>query len=141
VARQVAETVLQQDAGQLNQVFMNILANAIDALDSTNTPKSNPPKSSKITIKTEVQGHMALIQISDNGCGISEETQKQLFDPFFTTKPVGKGTGLGLSISYQIITQRHHGHLICRSVLGEGTTFEIGLPIRSGGYAVFSDRR
>jgi two-component system, NtrC family, sensor kinase len=109
-------------AGQLNQVFMNVLVNAIDAVE-------NIDKSPKITVKTEVQEQMALIQISDNGCGISEETQKQLFDPFFTTKPVGKGTGLGLSISYQIVTQRHHGHLICRSVLGEGTTFEVGLPI------------
>ena len=120
-------------AGQLNQVFMNILVNAIDAIESTNITNLSTQKSPKITIKTEMQENIALIQISDNGCGISEETQKQLFDPFFTTKPVGKGTGLGLSISYQIVTQRHHGHLICRSVLGEGTSFEVGLPIRAAG--------
>ncbi|MGP1385230.1 MAG: sensor histidine kinase [Thainema sp.] len=113
-------------AGQLNQVFMNILGNAIDALE-TAPPPSNPT----ITITTAVlDHHWVEIRIADNGPGIPERVQNRLFDPFFTTKPVGKGTGLGLSISYQIITEAHKGFLTCKSAPGEGTCFVIKLPFR-----------
>jgi signal transduction histidine kinase len=115
-------------AGQLNQVFMNILTNAIDAIvgDPKHQTKSIP---SKITIRTEpIKGDQIRITISDNGMGIPETIQTRLFDPFFTTKPVGKGTGLGMSISYRIIAQ-HQGQLYCQSVVGEGTDFIIEIPI------------
>lgn len=112
-------------AGQMNQVFMNVLSNAIDALRVQ--PAVSEPT---ITIKTRVfDHHWITIHIADNGPGISEEVQKRLFDPFFTTKPVGKGTGLGLSISYQIVTETHQGQLECQSTLGQGTEFTIKLPI------------
>lgn len=115
-------------AGQLNQVFMNILTNAIDAIvgDPKHQTKSIPPK---ITIRTEqIEGEQIRITISDNGMGIPETIQTRLFDPFFTTKPVGKGTGLGMSISYRIIAQ-HQGRLYCQSTVGEGTDFIIEIPI------------
>ncbi|WP_445632577.1 histidine kinase [Nostoc sp. DSM 114161] len=117
--------------GQLNQVFMNILANAIDALEESmdNGKITNAPH---ICICTNLiaDQQLVIISIADNGCGIPENIQKQLFDPFFTTKPVGKGTGLGLSISYQIITQKHRGKLQCISSPNEGTEFIINLPFR-----------
>jgi signal transduction histidine kinase len=109
-------------AGQINQVFMNLISNSIDALTDAET--SAPPR---ITIATEMAQTELVVRITDNGCGIPESLQDQLFNPFFTTKPVGKGTGLGLSISYQIITDRHQGSLVCRSD-ADGTTFEIRLP-------------
>ncbi|HIK10599.1 MAG TPA: PAS domain S-box protein [Oscillatoriaceae cyanobacterium M33_DOE_052] len=122
--------------GQLNQVFMNILANAIDALDSHSDQ-------GKITITTSIihpetgenrQHHpttlTAAISIKDNGPGMSEAVIKRLFDPFFTTKPVGKGTGLGLSISYQIIVEKHRGTLQCLSSPGAGAEFLIQIPIK-----------
>ncbi len=112
-------------AGQPNQVFMNILGNAIDALDTP--PQKAPPT---IKIRTECRGDYAHITIHDNGGGISPEAQSRLFDPFFTTKPVGKGTGLGLAISYQIVVDRHHGQLRCTSEPGQGTTFTIEIPVR-----------
>jgi signal transduction histidine kinase len=111
-------------AGQLNQVFMNILGNAIDALDVP-----DPAAPPIIIIRTYCQDDIAHIEIADNGSGISEEDQARLFDPFFTTKPVGKGTGLGLAISYQIVVDRHHGHLSCDSTPGQGTTFHIQIPL------------
>ncbi|MCD8486919.1 MAG: ATP-binding protein [Desertifilum sp.] len=120
-------------AGQLNQVFMNILANAIDALDDFNASRAaceldlNP---AQIEIVTEqVSNDQIRIRIRDNGSGMPEEVAHRIFDPFFTTKPVGKGTGMGLAISYQIITERHQGQLICSSTLGQGTTFDIYIPI------------
>ncbi len=119
--------------GKLNQVFMNILANAIDELDSHNLQrtseeiKTNP---SYICISTEVTANnWIIICISDNGSGISEDVMPKLFDPFFTTKDVGKGTGLGLSISYQIIVEEHGGKLSCRSIPGEGAEFIIEIPV------------
>jgi two-component system NtrC family sensor kinase len=119
--------------GQLNQVFMNILVNAIDALDERDRHrcseelKQNP---SMIRITTSVvDNHQVMIEIADNGPGISSHLQSRLFDPFFTTKPVGKGTGLGLSISYQIVTEKHGGQLQCRSTVGAGTAFHITIPI------------
>jgi two-component system, NtrC family, sensor kinase len=109
-------------AGQLNQVFMNLLSNAIDAIIENDSSTDR-----KIIISTELINTEVVIQITDNGGGIPTDLQSQLFNPFFTTKPVGKGTGLGLSISYQIITDRHQGSLVCRSD-ADGTTFEIRLP-------------
>jgi two-component system, NtrC family, sensor kinase len=118
-------------AGQLNQVFMNLLSNAIDALDewdSQRTPQERAKKPCQIEIKTILTDQdTVLIVIEDNGPGIPEVIQNRLFDPFFTTKPIGKGTGLGLSISYQIIVEKHAGNLWCRSELGQGTAFHIEL--------------
>jgi two-component system NtrC family sensor kinase len=115
-------------AGQLNQVFMNILANAIDALDEASELGKQPQP--RITIATEaLQEDRIAIEIRDNGMGIPAEVQKNIFDPFFTTKIVGKGTGLGLSISHQIIVDKHKGNLQCDSVMNEGTTFRIEVPI------------
>ncbi len=108
--------------GQLNQVFMNLLANAIDAVEDSSSPK--------ISISTGFQGNWIRIRIADNGIGISQETQAKLFDPFFTTKAVGKGTGLGLSISYQIIAERHGGKIRCKSKLGQGTEFLVQIPLK-----------
>ncbi len=120
-------------AGQLNQVFMNIISNAIDALDSYNSERSiseikaNP---SKITISTEVlETNIVAIRIADNGLGMKEAVKEQLFNPFFTTKPVGKGTGLGLSISYQIVVEKHKGRLRCISEPGQGAEFCIEIPL------------
>ncbi|MCS6813329.1 MAG: HAMP domain-containing histidine kinase [Cyanobacteria bacterium] len=112
-------------AGDINQVFMNILANAIDALEEAMV-KDNLPDP-HIEIQTSCTDRWVQVAIRDNGPGITTEVQKRLFDPFFTTKPVGKGTGLGLSISYQIITQKHHGQLTCQSRPGR-TQFLIELP-------------
>ncbi|MEA5420204.1 PAS domain S-box protein [Spirulina sp. CCNP1310] len=119
--------------GQLNQVFMNILSNAIDALHERDQGRSPAdcqahPSWIKITTEHRIEDHWIVIRIADNGPGISTKVQSRLFDPFFTTKPVGKGTGLGLSISYQIITERHHGRLTCQSTLKEGTEFVIEIP-------------
>jgi PAS domain S-box-containing protein len=117
-------------AGQLNQVFMNILANAIDALEES-LIKGQITGNAKIEINTELTNNkQVIIQIQDNGIGIPEDIQKRLFEPFFTTKPVGKGTGLGLSISYQIITEKHHGSLQCISAPGTGTEFIITIPLK-----------
>ena len=110
-------------AGQLNQVFMNILSNGIDALQD---------KGDLIIIRTQMEGNSWVkISIIDNGPGIEEDIQKKLYDPFFTTKEVGKGTGLGMAISYQIIVEKHGGFLNCLSELDRGTEFEIKIPIES----------
>jgi PAS domain S-box-containing protein len=119
-------------SGQLNQVFMNILANAIDALDESNAGKTylqveeNP---NIIKITTSTANNLLTLRIADNGPGIPEEVSQKLFEAFFTTKPEGKGTGLGLSISYQIITEAHGGKLECISSPGNGTEFVIQIPI------------
>jgi signal transduction histidine kinase len=116
-------------AGKMNQVFMNILSNAIDALDELMETQNSSLLKPRILIRTEVlKGDRIAIRISDNGLGISEEVQQKLFDPFFTTKPAGKGTGLGMSISYQIV-EKHNGSLSCISTLGEGAEFVIEIPI------------
>jgi signal transduction histidine kinase len=118
--------------GQLNQVFMNILANAIDALEESNTERSfaeikaNP---NCITITTSISDKTVKIAIADNGKGMPEEVKAKIFDHLFTTKAVGKGTGLGLAIARQIVESTHAGKLIVNSVLGEGTEFVITLPI------------
>lgn len=116
--------------GQLNQVFMNIIVNAIDALDElmeqNKMPESFIPT---IQISTELShSGTVLIQIADNGLGIQDHFKSKLFDPFFTTKAVGKGTGLGLAISYQIITEKHQGRLWYDSSPDQGTIFTIELP-------------
>ncbi|MBE9225993.1 PAS domain-containing protein [Phormidium sp. LEGE 05292] len=117
-------------AGQLNQVFINIISNAIDALESMNCQKQLAEPLT-IRIGTKRAGNdRILIQIADNGPGMSETVKNRLFDPFFTTKPIGKGTGLGMSISYQIVTEKHLGSLHCNSALGQGAEFLIQIPIR-----------
>ncbi|MGK7926145.1 MAG: ATP-binding protein [Spirulina sp.] len=121
-------------AGQLNQVFMNLLANAIDALEESNEGRSYQEIEADpnvIQIQTRVsRGDRVTIAIQDNGSGIPDTLEAKLFNPFFTTKPVGKGTGLGLSISYRIITEKHGGKLYYDNKLERGTTFFIELPIR-----------
>ena len=116
---------------QLNQVFMNILVNAIDALEEGIIKNTYPNNFiPQITISTnKLNENTAQIQISDNGYGIPQSIISKLFDPFFTTKQVGKGTGLGLSVSYQIIVEKHKGKLFCNSQLGKGTSFIIEIPI------------
>ncbi|WP_083620918.1 ATP-binding protein [Planktothrix serta] len=119
--------------GEMNQVFMNILANAIDAIEENNQQKNIEEllvKPSRILIKTEiVNDHNVSIKITDNAGGISEDVLDHLFEPFFTTKPVGKGTGIGLSISQHIVIEKHQGSLRCTSTPGEGTEFIIEIPI------------
>ncbi|MEH2453604.1 sensor histidine kinase [Nostoc sp.] len=129
--------------GQLNQVFMNIIVNAIDALeasannsqwsavnpqttDNQKLTKNNP----QIQIKTElIDEKWIAVSVADNGLGINEKVRSKLFDPFLTTKAVGKGTGLGLSISYQIIVEKHKGELRCFSTLGKGAEFVMKIPV------------
>jgi signal transduction histidine kinase len=120
---------------QLNQVFMNILANAIDALEMVIKDSGLPSENSQspfptIRISTEaIAEKWVAIRISDNGSGIPENIRSKLFDPFFTTKSIGKGTGLGLFISYQIVVDRHHGKIHCNSTPGQGTEFVIEIPV------------
>ncbi|HEY9725888.1 MAG TPA: GAF domain-containing protein [Chroococcales cyanobacterium] len=145
--------------GELNQVFLNILSNAIDAFEQSGLAAQDhlspmiAHSAPAITIRTSVLNRSdstgkslsllpahhpqktecaqsVVIQISDNGPGISESVRAKLFDPFFTTKPVGQGTGLGLSISYQIVVEHHQGVLTCTSTLGQGTEFWIEIPIQ-----------
>lgn len=141
---------------QLNQVFMNILANAIDALEEYNhhrSPAELKAEPSKIEIGTYMSGETLatdrplsrsaqrraaiapamrsiIVRIADNGPGIPQEIQSKLFDPFFTTKPIGKGTGIGLAISYQIVVEKHGGQLKCISAPGQGTEFVVEIPIQ-----------
>ena len=135
--------------GQLNQVFMNILSNAVDALEESFAiahpalvndkekitkgidASAAPHKVRKIHIFTELtDSNTAIIRIADNGSGMTKAVQQKIFDPFFTTKSVGSGTGLGLSISYQIIVDKHKGSLTCDSSLGKGTEFVIEIPMQ-----------
>ncbi|MBD2182863.1 GAF domain-containing sensor histidine kinase [Aerosakkonema funiforme] len=145
-------------AGQLNQVFMNVLSNAIDALENQPPPRTisigteitkvplgmAEPESATVTENLHnaspitpipngqcpmLYTQFVTVRIRDNGPGMTEEVRKRLFDPFFTTKPVGKGTGLGLSISYQIVAEKHGGQLKCISAPGQGAEFIIEIPI------------
>lgn len=120
-------------AGQINQVFMNILTNAIDALEAVHGNEAstmNPKEFPTIWIRTStVKPNQVRIQIADNGPGMTEEVSSRLFDPFFTTKPVGSGTGLGMSISYQIV-DKHKGQLKCISAPGQGAELLIEIPIQ-----------
>ncbi|WP_449421018.1 trifunctional serine/threonine-protein kinase/ATP-binding protein/sensor histidine kinase [Phormidium nigroviride] len=119
--------------GQLNQVFMNILANAIDALEESNIGRSfaqikaNP---NRITIQTSLVDNQVKISIADNGLGMNESLKTKIFDHLFTTKGVGKGTGLGLAIAQQIVVEKHQGQITVNSVPSEGTVFEIALPVK-----------
>lgn len=141
-------------AGQMNQVFMNILSNAIDALEEssvscqesgvnskiTDNPKSHSANQIKKAIIQNLKIHIStklsldksrlLIRIADNGTGMKQEIKNRIFDPFFTTKSIGKGTGLGLAISYQIIVEKHHGIMECVSEIGRGTEFWIEIPVK-----------
>lgn len=136
-------------AGEINQVFINILSNAIDALtvpekifqqnqssaslETQKTPQEWNPQCilPKIEISTELlNSEQVQITITDNGPGIPDRIKQRLFDPFFTTKPVGYGTGLGLSISYQTIVEGHQGEIFCESMPGQGATFKIILPLQ-----------
>jgi two-component system NtrC family sensor kinase len=130
-------------AGQLNQVVMNLIVNAIDALEERRINKTRNPSqpSPCIWIRTEVKqtdassaenpASSVVIRIADNGTGMIQEVRNHLFDPFFTTKPTGKGTGLGLSISYRIVVEKHKGKLLVKSEPGQGSEFIIELPIQS----------
>ena len=112
--------------GLLNQALMNLMGNAIDALDASTANGKQP----KLELRTKlVDANQIMIWISDNGSGMPTEVQNRIFDPFFTTKGVGEGTGMGLAISYQIIVEKHRGQLECISVLGKGTEFVIILPV------------
>ena len=122
--------------GQLNQVFMNLIANAIDALDEYNDGldfEAAEAHHNIIAITTKVTGNSekVAIQIKDTGKGIPQEAINKIFEHLFTTKPPGKGTGLGLYISRQIVEERHRGKLMCNSTPGEGTEFIIEIPIGS----------
>ena len=122
--------------GQLNQVFMNLLSNAIDAIDEKweKHASDSPPPPLKLPpriilrAKLVAGGDRVHLHFTDNGVGIPDHVKQRILDPFFTTNPVGKGTGLGMSISYQIIVERHHGRLDCLSFPGKGTRFLIELP-------------
>jgi signal transduction histidine kinase len=118
--------------GQLNQVFMNILANAIDALEESNNGCSFEDielNENRIIITTSLEEDLIKIIIADNGKGMSEEVKQKIFDHLFTTKAVGKGTGLGLAIARQIVEETHRGKLSFNSVKGEGTEFIIEIPL------------
>ncbi len=114
--------------GQLNQVFMNILSNALDALEG----QDNSGDSTIQIITQQLNADHVSICITDNGMGMSQEVQQRIFDPFFTTKPVGKGTGMGMSISYQIVVEKHQGLIRCDSAIGQGTTFSVEIPVEQG---------
>lgn len=118
--------------GQINQVFMNILSNAIDALEEgRRSEQTNNGFGPTIFIHTQmIQSDSIVVRIADNGPGIKTEVKQRIFEQFFTTKQMGKGTGLGLSISYQIIVENHKGTLRCESQLGQGTEFWIELPVK-----------
>ncbi|HZV55128.1 MAG TPA: hemerythrin domain-containing protein [Rhodocyclaceae bacterium] len=112
---------------QINQVFMNLLVNAAQAIDGQGT----------ITVRSGTEGRQAWIEVQDTGKGMTPEAQKRIFEPFYTTKPVGKGTGLGLSLSYDIVVKRHAGYFDVTSAPGQGSTFRVWLPI--AGPVVASD--
>ncbi len=113
---------------QLNQIFLNLLVNAADAIEAKGT----------ITLRTGVQGDEVWVEIADTGKGMAPEVVKRIFDPFFTTKPVGKGTGLGLSVSYSIV-QKHNGRIDVQSTVGQGSTFRLWLPIEQPGRSATGD--
>ncbi|TAE59034.1 MAG: DUF3365 domain-containing protein [Nostocales cyanobacterium] len=123
--------LIECNPGLLNQVFMNIISNGIDALITSAENNQNSQFIPEIIIETTlINSQLIQVSITDNGTGITEQVKSQIFNPFFTTKPIGKGTGLGLSISYKIIVERHQGTIHCDSEIGKGTKFIIQLPLR-----------
>ncbi|MEO1637014.1 MAG: HAMP domain-containing sensor histidine kinase, partial [Cyanobacteria bacterium J06631_9] len=112
--------------GQINQVFMNVIANAIDAMEEGEAP-SGPPE---IIIETHVDDDRVAVTITDNAGGMSEDIKNRIFESQFTTKSAGRGTGLGLSIAHQIVTDNHQGEILCTSTVGLGTSFRIALPTK-----------
>lgn len=139
IVKQYGELPLVEcNPASINQVFMNILVNAIEALDESRrmvVKALNPDDIPQIWIQTqpidEMGDRYVAIIIKDNGIGISSEVQSKLFDPFFTTKPIGQGTGLGLFVSYQVVVDKHGGTLKIRSQPGQVTEFEIRIPVRA----------
>lgn len=120
-------------AGQLNQVFMALLVNAIDAIEerqSQQRKSGNKVEEGCITLRTSTSNGWVEVEIADNGTGMSREVQGQIFNPFFTTKSVGKGTGMGLAIVYQIVVEQHRGQLSCDSEIGKGTKFVFKIPVK-----------
>jgi signal transduction histidine kinase len=118
-------------ASQLNQVFMNIIVNAIDALQNNRDKERKVNEAPTLTIRTETtDSNTVKISFADNGNGMTEEVKSKIFDPFYTTKPVGSGTGLGLSISYSVVVEKHGGSLTCNSAPGEGAEFVIEIPVQ-----------
>ena len=120
-------------AGQINQVFMNLLANAIDSLDESNQGKTFAEiekTPNRITIETKLSEDKQniLVRITDNGTGMPEEVKAHIFEQGFTTKEVGKGTGLGMAIAHQIVTEKHGGQITCNSTVGQGTIFTLVIP-------------
>lgn len=127
--------------GQLNQVFMNILANAIDALDESNQGKTFAEiqaQPNQITITTKCRSEAVELSFQDNGCGMPEAIKARIFDHLFTTKEIGKGTGLGLAIVRQIIQERHKGTITLNSQINQGTEFTLRLPIQQATDPVIS---
>ncbi|MEM9771501.1 MAG: response regulator [Cyanobacteria bacterium P01_D01_bin.73] len=126
-------------SGELNQVFMNLIGNGIDAIHQRYQEQQERQEEvvpGRIEIMTQVESNgQVCIAIADNGCGMSDATRHKMFEPFFTTKPVGKGKGLGLSLSYSIITQKHRGKLTCDSQVGQGARFEVRIPLEGLGRA------
>lgn len=117
--------------GQMNQVFMNLLTNAIDACEAA-YKKGLERNFYEIKVQTQYHPpHRIKIIVQDNGIGIPNEVIPKLFDPFYTTKPIGQGTGLGLAISYQVVAEKHQGTLECQSIENQGTTFTIDIPIHA----------
>ena len=117
--------------GQLNQIFMNLLTNAVDSLEELmETKKRSLEFIPQIKIMTEVDREFTLIRIADNGIGMNAEVQQRLFDPFYTTKELSEGTGMGLSISYKIIVEKHNGQLQCKSEPEKGAEFIIAIPLK-----------
>lgn len=114
--------------GELNQVFLNLLNNAIDALEQKFTLAPDRAETPTIWITTEAGKQSLIIRIRDNGIGVSEQIRTRIFEPFFTTKPVGQGMGLGLTTSHQIVVERHKGHLNYASILGDSTEFVVEIP-------------
>jgi two-component system NtrC family sensor kinase len=137
-------------ASQLNQVFLNLLNNAIDAMENQSSPRvitistsliQTPKWTPTICPANNIQPasdpfthpYHVIIRIADNGSGMSEEVRQQIFDPFFTTKPVGSGTGLGLSVSHQIVVEKHKGRISCISAPEKGTEFIVEIPVTCNG--------
>jgi signal transduction histidine kinase len=114
--------------GELNQVVLNLIVNAVHAIESV----KDRDEQNMITISTRVEGSYVELTVSDTGCGIPEKIRNKIFDPFFTTKAVGKGTGQGLAIAHDVVVKKHGGRIICESEVGKGTTFRVLLPLDEG---------